>query len=65
MMSPPSEGALQPNGTRHQEATFDPKHVGEAIVHIANLPHDVTVLTFNIMCVISLQCKLTRSRLIS
>ena len=50
-MSPPPEGALQPDGRRDPEATFDPKHVGETIVHIANLPLDVTVLTFNIMCV--------------
>ena len=50
-MSPPPEGALQPNGTRSPEAVFDAKHVGETIVHIASLPLDVTVLTFNIMCV--------------
>ena len=50
-MSPPPEGALQPNGTRSPEAVFDSKHVGETIVHIASLPLDVTVLTFNIMYV--------------
>ncbi|KAI0683071.1 short-chain dehydrogenase/reductase SDR [Earliella scabrosa] len=49
IMSPPPEGALQPNGTRSPEAVFDAKHVGETIVHIASLPLDVTVLTFNIM----------------
>ncbi|KAI0754616.1 short-chain dehydrogenase/reductase SDR [Daedaleopsis nitida] len=49
VMSPPPEGALQPNGTRDPEAVFDAKHVGETVVHIASLPLDVTVLTFNIM----------------
>ncbi|KAH9846407.1 short-chain dehydrogenase/reductase SDR [Lenzites betulinus] len=48
-MSPPPQGALQPNGTRMPEATFDARHVGESIVHVAGLPLDVTVLTFNIM----------------
>ncbi|TBU46256.1 short-chain dehydrogenase/reductase SDR [Dichomitus squalens] len=48
-MSPPPQGTLQPDGSYSQEATFDAKHVGEAIVHIAGLPLDVTVLTFNIM----------------
>ena len=50
-MSPPPQGALQPDGRRIPEAVFDAKHVGETIVHIASLPLDVTVLTFNIMCV--------------
>lgn len=44
-----SVGVLQPDGRIAAEATFDPKHVGDAIVHIASLPLDVTVLTFNIM----------------
>ncbi|KAI0718225.1 short-chain dehydrogenase/reductase SDR [Cerioporus squamosus] len=48
-MSPPPQGALQPDGRRIPEAVFDAKHVGETIVHIASLPLDVTVLTFNIM----------------
>ncbi|KAI0629839.1 short-chain dehydrogenase/reductase SDR [Trametes polyzona] len=48
-MSPPPEGTLQPDGRMSREATFDPKHVGDTIVHIAGLPLDVTVLTFNIM----------------
>ena len=41
--------ALQPDGTMKAEGTFDVKHVADAIVHIAELPLDVTVLTFNIM----------------
>ncbi|OJT02065.1 Glucose 1-dehydrogenase 3 [Trametes pubescens] len=49
VMSPPERGALQPDGSYSREATFDAKHVGESIVHIAALPLDVTVLTFNIM----------------
>ncbi|KAH9924628.1 short-chain dehydrogenase/reductase SDR [Epithele typhae] len=48
-LSPPPGGRIQPNGTFSEEATFDAKHVGEAIVHIASLPLDVTVLVFNIM----------------
>ncbi|EIW59556.1 short-chain dehydrogenase/reductase SDR [Trametes versicolor FP-101664 SS1] len=49
VMSPPERGTLQPDGSYSREATFDAKHVGESIVHVANLPLDVTVLTFNIM----------------
>ena len=42
-------GALQPDGSVKPEGTFDVRHVADAIVHIAGLPLDVTVLTFNIM----------------
>jgi len=42
-------GALQPDGRTIPEATFDPQHVADAIVHIASLPNEVTVLEFNIM----------------
>lgn len=45
-------GVLQPDGSIKAEATFDVKHVADAIVHIAGLPLDVTVLNFNIMSVI-------------
>lgn len=55
-MSPSPEGALQPDGRRIPEAVFNAKHVGETIVHIASLPLDVTVLTFNIMYVIASAC---------
>ncbi|RPD56151.1 short-chain dehydrogenase/reductase SDR [Lentinus tigrinus ALCF2SS1-7] len=48
LMSPPN-GLLQGDGRRISEPSFDPKYVGEAIAHIAGLPLDVTVLTFNIM----------------
>lgn len=34
------------------EPTFDVQHVADAIVHIASLPNDVTVLEFNIMRVV-------------
>lgn len=44
-------GVLQPDGSIKAEATFDVKHVADAIVHIAGLPLDVTVLNFNIMSV--------------
>lgn len=43
--------ALQPDGTMKAEGTFDVKHVADMILHIAELPLDVTVLTFNIMYV--------------
>ncbi|GJE91931.1 SDR family oxidoreductase [Phanerochaete sordida] len=42
-------GALQPDGSMRAEGTFDVQHVADAIVHIAGLPLDVTVLNFNIM----------------
>lgn len=45
-----SQGALQPNGQTVQEATFDVEHVAQSIVHIANLPTNVTVLDYKIMC---------------
>jgi len=32
------------------EATFDVEHVAQTIVHIANLPTNVTVLDYKIMC---------------
>lgn len=44
-------GTLQPDGRNVAEPTFDPVHVAQAIVHIANLPNSVTVLDINIMCV--------------
>ncbi|THH30585.1 hypothetical protein EUX98_g3591 [Antrodiella citrinella] len=42
-------GVLQPNGTVAPEATFDVKYVAESIVHVAELPLDVTVLQYTIM----------------
>jgi len=44
-----SEGALQPDGRIVPEHTFDVNHVGDAVAYLAGLPHEVTVLTFNIM----------------
>ncbi|QRV75392.1 short chain dehydrogenase [Ceratobasidium sp. AG-Ba] len=44
-----NEGALQPNGQRLVEDSFDVQHVANTILHIANLPLDVTVLFMNIM----------------
>lgn len=51
-------GVLQPDGSIKAEATFDVKHVADAIVHIAGLPLDVTVLNFNIMsvCLCAIPC---------
>jgi len=42
-------GALQPDGRRVVEPTFDPVHVAQTVVHIASLPNSVTVLDVNIM----------------
>jgi len=42
-------GALQADGSMKPEDTFDIKHVADSIVHIAEMPLNVTVLTFNIM----------------
>lgn len=42
-------GALQANGSYLQEATMDAEHVANTVVHIANLPNEVTVLEINIM----------------
>ncbi|KAK0485354.1 oxidoreductase protein [Armillaria luteobubalina] len=44
-----SKGALQPDGRVIPEAMIDVHHVAAAIVHIASLPNDVTVLEMNIM----------------
>ena len=42
-------GALQPDGTRIVEPMMDVAHVGRAIVYLAGLPLDVTVLSMNLM----------------
>ncbi|KAK0222057.1 oxidoreductase protein [Armillaria fumosa] len=44
-----SKGALQPDGKVMSEAMIDVRHVAAAIVHIASLPNDVTVLEMNMM----------------
>ena len=44
-------GTLQPDGRIISEPTFDVQHVAGAIVHIANLPNDVTVLEYQILSV--------------
>ncbi|CAE6487454.1 unnamed protein product [Rhizoctonia solani] len=42
-------GQLQPNGQNMIEGSIDVQHVANSILHIANLPLDVTVLFMNIM----------------
>jgi NAD(P)-dependent dehydrogenase (short-subunit alcohol dehydrogenase family) len=44
-----AQGVMQANGTRAPEPRMDPKHVGDAVVFMANLPLDVNVLTMTIM----------------
>lgn len=42
---------LQPDGSMKAEPLFDPIHVANTVVHIANLPTDVQVLNITIMSV--------------
>jgi NADP-dependent 3-hydroxy acid dehydrogenase YdfG len=51
MTATSATGVWQADGTLKPENTFDAKHVADSILHIAELPLDVTVLTMNIMCV--------------
>ena len=51
-----NKGSLQPDGRYFQEPMIDGKHVGDTIVHIANLPLDVAMLEVNIMCVLRARC---------
>ncbi|EGN98130.1 hypothetical protein SERLA73DRAFT_55382 [Serpula lacrymans var. lacrymans S7.3] len=44
-----TRGSLQPDGRVVVEATFDPVHVAQTVVHLAGLPNSVTVLEMNIM----------------
>jgi NAD(P)-dependent dehydrogenase (short-subunit alcohol dehydrogenase family) len=43
------KGVLQANGTIASEAMFDVQHVAAAVLHMANLPLDVNVLSMTIM----------------
>jgi hypothetical protein len=52
----PSINALQPSGATTHEPTIDVKHVARAVVNIAQLPLDVTVLEMNIMQVLIFYC---------
>ncbi len=42
-------GIPQADGSIKAEPTIDVQHVGDAVVHLANLPLDVTVLFMNVM----------------
>jgi len=44
-----SKGVPQANGTILAEQTFNPQHVADAVLHIAQLPNDIQVLSMNIM----------------
>lgn len=54
MAMPLTTGALQADGSVKPEASFEVQHVADAIVHVASLPNDVTVLVMNIMYVFAL-----------
>jgi NADP-dependent 3-hydroxy acid dehydrogenase YdfG len=43
------EGALQASGRVEAEPLIDPAHVGQAVVHMANLPLDANVLFLTLM----------------
>ena len=49
MTSGMSQGVRQADGSVAAEPTFDPQHVADAVLQVANLPLDVTVLTMTIM----------------
>jgi len=42
-------GVPQADGSIKPESVFDPKHIADTVVHVSNLPLNVTVLTMNIM----------------
>ena len=42
-------GALQPDGSIRQEPTFDPAHVGAAVVYMAGLPLSANVQSLTVM----------------
>lgn len=42
-------GVLQADFTTRVEPRMDVRHVADAVVHIANLPLDVNILTMTIM----------------
>jgi len=44
-----TQGILQANGSILSEPSIDVKRVAEAVLHVASLPNDVTVLEMNIM----------------
>ncbi len=44
-----TQGVLQPDGSIKVEARMDPKHVGDAVVYMANLPLDANVLFMTVM----------------
>lgn len=44
-----AKGSIQADGTICVEPTMDVEHVAKAILHIANLPLEVTVLEMTLM----------------
>ena len=52
LSAPSTAGAIQADGSVKPEPTFDAKYVAESILHVAELPLNVTVLTYNIMYVL-------------
>jgi len=44
-----SDGTIQADGSMRAELMYDAKHVGDALVYLGSLPHEVTVLTMNLM----------------
>ena len=44
-----SQGVPQADGSIKGEPTIDVQHIGDAVLHMANLPLDVNVLFMNVM----------------
>lgn len=49
MAMPMTKGVPQANGEIMAEATMDPQHVADAVLHMANLPLDANVLFMTVM----------------
>ena len=49
MASATAKGAAQANGTVMPEPMFDPRHVGDTIVHMARLPLEANVQFITVM----------------
>ncbi len=49
MTEPMTQGVLQPDGSKRVEPRMDPRHVGDAVVYMANLPLEANVLFMTLM----------------
>ena len=49
MASATAKGAMQADGSVRPEPMFDPRHVGETLVYMAQLPLDINIQFVTIM----------------